>query len=72
MNKKRQFTAEFKKEAVALVTEQGYTVAKAAASLGISSKTLHTWVTRERNRSEGALCDDERAELKYYSNKTKS
>ncbi|EAW9115132.1 transposase, partial [Salmonella enterica] len=29
MNKKRQFTAEFKKEAVALVTEQGYTVAKA-------------------------------------------
>ncbi|ECC9721999.1 transposase [Salmonella enterica subsp. diarizonae] len=26
MNKKRQFTAEFKKEAVALVTEQNYTV----------------------------------------------
>lgn len=42
MNKKRQFTAEFKKEAVALVTEQGYTVARAASSLGISSKTLHT------------------------------
>ncbi|ENC7118073.1 transposase [Salmonella enterica] len=64
MNEKRQFTAEFKKEAVALVTEQGYTVAKAAASLGISSNTLHTWVTRERNRNEGALWDDERAELK--------
>lgn len=71
MNKKRQFTAEFKKEAVALVTEQGYTVAKAAASLGISSKTLHTWVTRERNRSEGTLCDDERAELKRLRKENK-
>ncbi|WP_419182171.1 transposase, partial [Pantoea ananatis] len=31
MNQKRKFTPEFKKEAVALVTEQGYTVARAAA-----------------------------------------
>ncbi|MGK0603433.1 transposase [Yokenella regensburgei] len=36
--KKRRFTPEFKKEAVALVNEQGYTIAKAAASLGSSSK----------------------------------
>lgn len=71
MNKKRQFTAEFKKEAVALVTEQGYTVARAASSLGISSKTLHTWVTRERCQSEGALCDDERAELKRLRKENK-
>ena len=42
MNQKRRFTPEFKKEAVALVTKQGYTVAKAAASLGVSAKTLHT------------------------------
>ncbi|HCM8928514.1 TPA: transposase, partial [Salmonella enterica subsp. enterica serovar Paratyphi B] len=70
-NKKRQFTAEFKKEAVALVTEQNYTVARAASSLGISSKTLHTWVTRERNLSEGALCDDERAELKRLRKENK-
>lgn len=71
MNKKRQFTTEFKKEAVALVTEQNYTVARAASSLGISSKTLHTWVTRERNLSEGALCDDERAELKRLRKENK-
>ncbi|SMG60224.1 transposase, partial [Cedecea sp. NFIX57] len=50
MNQKRQFTPEFKKEAVALVTEQNYTVAQAATSLGISSKTLHTWVTLTRNQ----------------------
>lgn len=31
----KSYTAEFKQEAVALVTEQGYTVSKAAASLGV-------------------------------------
>lgn len=45
MHQKRKFTPEFKKEAVAIVTEQNYTVAKAATSQGISDKTLHTWVT---------------------------
>ena len=50
MNQKRKFTPELKKEAIALVTKQGYTVAKAAASPGISDKTLHTWVTLARNR----------------------
>jgi hypothetical protein len=35
-NKRRQYTAEFKKEAVELVTRENYTVAQAASSLGIS------------------------------------
>lgn len=64
MNQKRIFTPEFKKEAVALVTEQGYTIAKAAASLGLSAKTLHTRVTLARNQNDGVPGDDERAELK--------
>ncbi|HEB6950223.1 TPA: transposase [Salmonella enterica subsp. enterica serovar Hvittingfoss] len=64
MNQKRKFTTEFKKEAVALVTEQGYTIAKAAASLGISAKTLRTWVADARHQDEGGLSEDERAELK--------
>lgn len=38
----RSFTAEFKQEAVALITEQGYTVPK-AASLGITDKLLYNW-----------------------------
>lgn len=42
--KKRTFTPEFKKEAVALVNEQGYTIAKAAVSLGINDRTLRGWV----------------------------
>lgn len=72
MNQKRQFTPEFKKEAVALVTEQGYMVTRAAASLGISAKTLHTWVTRARNQNDGALSDDERAELTLLRKENKA
>jgi len=71
VNQKRKFTPEFKKEAIALVTEQSYTVAKAAASLGISDKTLHTWVTLARNQSDGVLSDDERAELKRLRKENK-
>lgn len=71
MNKKRQFTHEFKKEAVALVTEQDYTVARAAASLGISAKTLHTWVTLARSQHDGVLSDDERTELKRLRKENK-
>lgn len=71
MNQKRRFTPEFKKEAVALVTEQDYTVARAAASLGISAKTLHTWVTLAREPHNGVLSDDERAELKLLRKEIK-
>ena len=71
MNQKRQFTPEFKKEAVALVTEQNYTVGRAAASLGINAKTLQTWVTIARNQSGGVLSDDERGELKRLRKENK-
>ncbi|EJG7682165.1 transposase [Salmonella enterica] len=64
MKQKRRFTPEFKKEAVALVIEQDYTIAKAATLLGISSKTLRTWVADTRQQGEGGLSEDERAELK--------
>ncbi|HFZ1098668.1 TPA: transposase [Klebsiella oxytoca] len=45
MYQKRKFTPKLKKEVFAIVTEQNYTVAKAAIFQGISDKTLHTWVT---------------------------
>ena len=37
----RQYSQEFKAEAVALVTEQGYSVSEAAKSLGIRSNRLY-------------------------------
>ncbi len=41
--KRRTYTSEFKAEAVQLVTEQGYSVAEAARSLGIHETLLRSW-----------------------------
>ena len=60
----RNYTAEFKQEAVALVTEQGYSVPKAAASLGITDKILYNWKAKfEAEQSGASLSADERTEL---------
>ncbi len=40
---KKQYTAEFKKEAVRLVTEQGYKTTEAARNLGIHTSVLNRW-----------------------------
>lgn len=41
--KRRTYTPKFKAEAVKLVTEQGYSVAEAARSLGIHETLLRSW-----------------------------
>ena len=40
---RRNYTREFKVEAVKLVTEKGYSVAEAARSLGIGENLLRNW-----------------------------
>ncbi len=40
---RRTYTPEFKTEAVKLVTEQGYSVAEAARSLGLSENLIRNW-----------------------------
>ncbi len=40
---RRTYTPEFKAEAVKLVTEQGYSVAEAARSLGVHQTVLRSW-----------------------------
>ena len=60
----RSYTVEFKKEAVALVTEQGYSVSKAPESLGITEKLLYNWKAKfEVEQSGVSLNVDEKAEL---------
>jgi transposase len=60
----RSYTVEFKKEAVALVTEQGYSVSKAAESLGITDKLLYNWKAKfEAEQSGVSLNVDEKSEL---------
>jgi len=67
MNKKRQYKTyprEFKEEAVALITEQGYSVADAAKSLNIKTNLLYNWKNKlEQEASGSMLSPDEKAEL---------
>jgi len=75
MSKKRaykQYPREFKEEAVALVTEQGYTVPKAAESLGVSPNLLYKWKEKlEAEKAGTVLMDDERSELKRLRKENK-
>ncbi len=68
----KQYTKEFKEEAVALVTEQGYTVPEAAKSLGINPNLLYRWKDKaEENQAGTALAEDERAELQRLRKENK-
>ena len=40
---RRSFTREFKLAALKLITEQGYSIAEAARSLGVTDTLLRTW-----------------------------
>ena len=44
MKKRRQYTREFKLDAIRLVIEQGYSCAEAARNLGINANMLGRWV----------------------------
>ena len=68
----KQYPKEFKEEAVALVREQGYSVAEAAKSLGIATNMLYKWKEKmEASEAGEALPEDERAELKRLRREVK-
>lgn len=76
MNQKKVYKSypkEFKEEAVALVTEQGYSVAEAAESLGIRANQLYDWKAKiESAKQDGALSVGERSELKRLRKENKT
>jgi len=51
--KRRQYTTEFKKEAVGLATNQGYAITEAAKSLGIRSQILGRWRREQLQKQLG-------------------
>jgi transposase len=63
---RRQFTAEFKRDAVELVRTTGRPIAEIARELGIYDSTLGNWVRQDRiNRDEqDGLSTDDRARLR--------
>ena len=48
----KQYPMEFKEEAVALVTEQGYTVLEAAEALGVATNMLYRWKENAEKQNE--------------------
>ena len=63
--KRRNYTEDFKRDAVALVTEQGYKPSEAARSLGIGANLIRRWRRELEEEASGAwLSADEREELK--------
>jgi len=56
----KQYSKEFKEEAVSLIRDQGYTVPEAAKSLGIASNILDKIASDLEGKS---LSTDEREEL---------
>jgi len=62
---RRNYPEDFKRDAVSLVTEQGYSIAEAARSLGIGAGLLGRWKREYEAQARGEELDkDEREELK--------
>jgi transposase len=62
--KRRNYTPEFKAEAVKLVLEAGLTQAQASRDLGVAESVLGRWLRDARASAHpGALSEVDRAEL---------
>ena len=52
---KKKYTPEFKREAVRLITEQGYKTAEAARNLGIHPSVLNRWKSQLATDGQNAF-----------------
>lgn len=48
----KQYSAEFKMEAVRRIERTGESVSKVAADLGVNENTMHGWMKRYREKGE--------------------
>lgn len=61
---RQRYTTEFKQEAVALVSKQGYSVSRAAQAVDTSENNLRRWMKDTEQEATGERLDtEERAEL---------
>ena len=60
---RRQFTDEFKADAVRMATAERANIAQTARDLGLADSLLRSWIKAERAGITGALSEDERSEL---------
>ena len=60
----KTYSPAFKREALALIYEQGYSVPEAALALGIRSNILYRWKKEDEERQSGiSVSGAERSEL---------
>jgi transposase len=60
----KSYSKEFKEEAVALISEQGYSVAQAANAVGVRTNQLYRWKQEQEALKAGSmLTPDDKAEL---------
>jgi transposase len=52
---RRNYTEDFKRDAVALVTEQGYKPSEAARSLGVGDNLVRRWMREFEEVASGRL-----------------
>jgi len=52
---RKDYSAEFKREAVRLVTDEGYKIAEAARSLDINGNILGRWVRESKEGADSAF-----------------
>lgn len=53
MEARKQYTKEFKLDAISLVLDQGLTIAEAARNLGIRANMLGRWIKESREDNTG-------------------
>lgn len=53
--KRKVYTAEFKREAVSLITNHGYGISEAAENLGIHANMLRKWKRKMETQGEQAF-----------------
>lgn len=68
----KRYPKEFKEEVVSLVLDQGYSVAKAAESVGVKPSLVYAWKEKiETEKEAQALDSNERDELKRLRKENK-
>ena len=61
---KGNFSDEFKRDAVAQITERGYPVAEVSQRLGVSQHSLYEWKKKFSKPSSGAIEDGRDGEIR--------
>jgi len=61
MNKRKSYTAEFKREAASLVLDQNYSIPEACEAMGVGKTAMRRWVAQLKEERRGTTPKGSRA-----------